>query len=806
MNRKYLAWICCLAGAAAAQEPDLIAPGRVLQTIARHDPVWEKAASTWNEGLLLGNGDLGVNVWGGGDPLIFSIDKADVWEIRHWDPPASFTWKNFRQLLDSGTMQGRDATWMRNWQRPREGGKDVRPYPTRVPIGRLELIPAGKARAATMRLNLTEATAHGEVQTEKGSLHWKCFVAATEPLIILEVDAAQGEAVPRFQLRDYTGEHPIPGAAHTMLTGVFGYPSSVWGQEDGVSYWVQPMPGSGEYAVAWRQESVSATRSRMYITIAFTPKRSGAKGEAVGNIRRAWAADAARLEEAHRRWWTDYYPASFLSIPDTRLEGLYWIEMYKLASATRPGKQPITLVGPWAQDAVMPAWQGDYHWDINVQMTYWPIYAANRLELGLPLYDMLDRCRPMMREFARKVMGTEGEFLLVSTGIDCVPHYGWADGQLAAEALPWAAHHYWLHWRYSQDKEFLKLRAVPLMKAALPPLLEELREGPDGKLHIRWGLSPEYAGSTKTFWGPDPTMDLTLLRFLLDALIEADDALAAKDPQRAEWERLRSNLAPFPTHPQEGLKVRADLRYEDSHRHHSHLSPVYPFHQVTMEKDAPLMERSLRRWILAGHGEWVGFSWAWAASIAAHAGRPSLARTLLLDYVDRFVTENTLMFQGAVAASDMTVWESGKYLTLESGFGAADAIQNMLLQSHGGVIRVFPASPPAWNSASFHRLRAEGAFLVSARRSAGRTTFVHVRSEKGGVARIRSAFGNGDVYVAGRGGPKNFRQVDSDIVVECRPGEEFYVWVGLKPEFVVRPDPGRRHEYNFFGVKTTPRW
>jgi hypothetical protein len=64
----------------------------------------------------------------------------------------------------------------------------------------------------------------------------------------------------------------------------------------------------------------------------------------------------------------------------------------------------------------------------------------------------------------------------------------------------------------------------------------------------------------------------------------------------------------------------------------------------------------------------------------------------------------------------------------------------MLLQSWGGKIRVFPAVPSSWPDATFHQLRAEGAFLVSASRSAGRTEWIQIESLAGQPATLVADF------------------------------------------------------------------
>src|SRR5690606_8049821 len=116
--------------------------------------------------------------------------------------------------------------------------------------------------------------------------------------------------------------------------------------------------------------------------------------------------DAARI--AHVNWWENYWTRSYLTIPDARFEALYYIEMYKLACSSRPGGLPVTLQGLWTLDGGMPPWAGDYHLDMNVQQSYWPIYTANRLELGEPLYRAFSECIPRWQEQCQKFFGFDG--------------------------------------------------------------------------------------------------------------------------------------------------------------------------------------------------------------------------------------------------------------------------------------------------------------------------------------------------------------------------------------------------------------
>jgi alpha-L-fucosidase 2 len=819
------------------------ATGDFAGFLERHDPVWEVPAERWSQGLPLGNGDLGAVIWGTGNPLVITLDKTDIWEKRHWTPnPEHFKWREFRKLLETGTLRAGE----KDFQRPPSpavpkvnSGSPPIPYPTRLPVGRGELRPIGQVKSARMHLNLWTATAAGEVVTDRGQIQWKALVHSSEPLMIVEIEGSGEEEKAGFSALPFN--NPKQGASQVVATlTAWGYPEPTTGTNGQASYWAQDMPTGGQYAVAWRDLAGAQGKRWILISIAFTPDARQAVARASQEVLRWQAEDIPKLVTSHQQWWAGYYPASFVSVPDTRLESLYWMEMYKLAAATRPDKPPITLQGCWSPDGVMPPWSDDYHWNINVEMTYWPIYTANRLAYGEPLYDMIDRARPGLRQFCRSFFEREGEFLCHATDIDCNPVYDWASGQLEFNGLPWMCHHYWLHWRYSQDRDFLRNRCLPLMKESVRVYLDELETKQDGLLHLPWGFSPEYSGRGRKTWGPDVTIDLALIRFLCTALREGHRALGINDAEMPRWEETLRKLTPYPLAPsgvgdetgiRGGLAVRADLPYETSHRHFSHLMALYPLKLLPSDslqerpvssriveiapwdpqppaKDAneELIEHSLRNWIYQGHGEWVGFSFCWGACLAAYVGRPELARTLLLDYTDRFTSENSFQLQGPLHGCDMSV--HGTYaLTLESGPGACAAMQEMLLQSQGGLLRVFPAAPPAWTEAAFDNLRAEGAFRVSAVRKDGRTQWVKIVSEVGGPCRLRTDLGDSDVKAWSAAGPKPFERQARVIVFDTQPGEE--IWFGT-PEVEDRPSvvplAGRPDDFHFFGVKKIPRW
>jgi alpha-L-fucosidase 2 len=149
-----------------------------------------------------------------------------------------------------------------------------------------------------------------------------------------------------------------------------------------------------------------------------------------------------------------------------------------------------------------------------------------------------------------------------------------------------------------------------------------------------------------------------------------------------------------------------------------------------------------------------------------------------------------------------------KPVTLEAGFASAAAVMEMLLQSWGGKIRVFPSVPEFWPAAYFEKLRAEGAFLVTARRERGLTQFVEISSEAGEICRLRNPFAGRDVILAESGAGQ--RKLQGDWL-------EFKTEVGKKylltPEGAAQVAPSQPslrapapETSNWFGTKKLARF
>lgn len=155
---------------------------------------------------------------------------------------------------------------------------------------------------------------------------------------------------------------------------------------------------------------------------------------------------------------------------------------------------------------------------------------------------------------------------------------------------------------------------------------------------------------------------------------------------------------------------------------------IHPLGLLNVEgtdRDRDIIRATLDRIDTLGTQAWVGYSFSWFACMLARAGQGDLALRYLTDYERAFILRNGFHVNGDQIGAGLSRFRYRPF-TLEGNFLAMEAIHEMLLQSWGGRVRIFPATPTAWRDVSFDRLRAEGGFIISAERRGGLTQRVIV--------------------------------------------------------------------------------
>ncbi|MFE5814543.1 glycoside hydrolase family 95-like protein [Streptomyces sp. NPDC056479] len=737
-----------LAGAlpaqASATTPESDAPTRSdpwRTVLDDADLVWRRMPATWYEGPFLGNGFLGSGIYaepGAGTRAVrFNVQHSEVQDHRP----------------EFGSLFGL----------------------ARLPIGHFTLEPVGTITGLDWRLGLRDAELTGTLTTDRGTLALRALVHNDRSVLAVEVTPSAGER--GFRWVFHPAEAISPRAAFKPLpAGYRGNPPAEVAEHDGVSAAVQPLLAGGQHVTAWRERSTGRART-LYVHVAHSHPGTTALDRALKAVRRTSPLPYSALAVTHRAWWHAYYRKSFLSLPDARMQRFYWIQLYKTASAARRDAPVMATSGPWLEPTPWPnTW-----WNLNAQLEYWLIHGSNHLEL-----DAITRSLSVFRD--NLATETPAPYRADSLGIPRTtdptlingatdPLTGYGVGVPGQDPptpevgnLTWALHNVWLSYRHTMDESILRDVLHPLLRKAINYYLHFLEPGPDGKLHLPATFSPEYGGDSR-----DCNYDLMLLTWGCRTLLDSAEVLGIDDALAPRWREVLARRAAYPT-DSNGFMIGADIPFAKSHRHYSHLLAVYPLYELTgrTADERALIERSLAHWV-GFEGALQGYTFTGAASMSALLGKGEDALKYLGELMSRFVQPNT-MYK-----------ESGP--VIETPLSAAQSLHDMICQSWGGTIRVFPALPAAWADVTVHDFRTQGAFLVSAVREGGATRWVRLASEAGAPCVVRHGI-TGPVEVRdGRGRPLRYSDAgDGAIRIALRKGDAALITPrGTRPDLTIAP-------------------
>ena len=731
--------VCCVAPAHGQDGPAVLGPDADsgLRLVAPID--------RWDEAVPLGNGLLGGLLWGGGSQLKLSLDRGDLWDSRIPEILKRPDWNyaTIKRLV----AEKNQAKMVEMFDAP----YNAFPYPTKIPAGRLEIALDAAQSAERFSLDLRKATGRVDVT---GNGRVEVFYSAVEPVALLRVTGP----APTWKI--------VPPASLNRL----GYNAPTTGTDAGVSWSLQQCAGELQYAVVVAQRR-DGESTLLAVTVASTA--DDADPVALGR-RRVEAALAAGYDEMfaeHAAWWAEFWARSGVRVPDAAIQAHYDLVRYFHGAASRRGAPPVPLQGVWTADAGgLPPWHGDYHHDTNTQMTYWAYQTAGHFDEGAAFLDFMWDLLPKHREFARTFYDAPGAAVPGVMTLDGSAMGGWGQYSLSPVQGAWVAQSFYWHWRYTMDRKFLADRAYPYCVEIAECLAALLEADESGKLKLPLSTSPEIHNNSMAAWlTPNTNNDLALLHWLFGALAEM--ARDLNDAPAAErWAGLLGKLDDLAVEGEAGpLRLAPDQSLAGSHRHHSHLMAIHPLgtlHVEGTDRDRKIIAASLEQTDRLGTSAWVGFSFGWYSCMAARCGDSDRALEHLDAFVKAFISRNGFNQNGDFKRLGYSNF-SYRPFTLEANFAACQAVQEMLLQSWGGTVRVFPAVPNEWADVSFDSLRAEGAFVVSARRTGGVTRRVSIRSVRGGTLVLRDPFAG----AAPAWNRADVTRVGNDFRCELKPGE-----------------------------------
>ena len=469
-------------------------------------------------------------------------------------------------------------------------------------------------------------------------------------------------------------------------------------------------------------------------------------------------------------------------------EMMFQYGRYLLIASSRDGSLPANLQGVWNYYC-SSAWAGQYVYNINLPMTYWPAFNTNLVELFKPNVDMFDAFYPKLQTNADSYLetygvsnvapaGTGGNGVCWSTAVN--PYVVNEAGKLthsgpAAVAL--TTQLYWDYYDFSRDADILE-DIYPYVEGSALFLSKTLKEY-DGKWLVANSASPEnntdWNGSYYITVGTAFDQQLTLQNYL--NLLEAARVRGldkANQDLLAIIESQIDKLDPVVIGKSGQVKEYREEEYygelgEYYHRHLSQLMGLFPGNTITAETPAWL---DAARYTLQERG--LGTT-GWSIGNRINAW----ARTK-----DGNGTHYEIQYMLKTKTRD-NLWGTHPPFQIECNFGYTAGLAEMLVQSHEGFIEVLPALPDAWATGSFEGLTARGGFEVDVAWDNGSATEVSITSNAGEELVFKYYGAANATVVDSKGNPVSFTSEGSDMIRFATTEGETYTITGLGEKVVV---------------------
>ena len=738
--------------------------GNPATTVWYHQP-----ANDFDQALVLGNGRIGAMVYGDTNEETIVLNESSVWSGSRVDNDIPGGYEHLPEirklLLEERYREAGQLTKKHFSSREKPVmGKGVGTFGRYQTLGKLHLNFDDTAGAVTdYRRMLDLESALGRVSYKRGKTSYtrEHFASAPDEVFVSRITGPVAFTVSMDRAERFVTT--AVGDRELLMTGHLndGY------DQDALQYVGRLRVVGGSVKAEGNTLHVAAEDEVMLLFAAATDYRGiagrqlsdplattisdldKAKGKSFAQLRAAQKTDHENLfnrvtltlpKTQNSRLATDQRLAAYREgAADPALSALFAnMGRYLLIGSSRPGGLPANLQGIWAEE-VHTMWNGDYHFNINTQMNYWPALTCNLVETQEPMNTFIASLVEPGSKTAKAYYNSPGWIAHRLTNI-----WGYtAPAGMDIGGPAWLCEHLWEQYAFTLDKDYLA-KVYPIMRSSVEFYLFNLYEEPENK----WLVTGPSASPENGFNQPNgkpgsgiclgPTIDMQQLRELFGNTVRAAKILGVDAELQSELKTKRARLAPNQIAPdgvlQEWLKPYEER--EPTHRHCSPLYGLYPYYEITADGTPEMAEAARKLLDRRGVGQSTGWSNAWRVNLWARLGDAEKS----IEFAHRMLTDNC--FDNMLSQFRPV---PRKLFQIEANFGLTAGIVEMLMQSQPDsgeidaqpIIRLLPALPKEWPAGKVTGLLARGGFEVDIEWADGEVVEVTIHSLKGTPGKVR---------------------------------------------------------------------
>jgi alpha-L-fucosidase 2 len=751
---------------------------------------YKQPAEKWTDALPVGNGRLGAMVFGGIQQERIQLNEESVWAgapINNNNPGAKAHLKEIQTAIFKGDYKTANELSKKYLVGT---PPNVRSYQT---LGDLGIKFYWKSAATNYKrsLNIQTGIAKTEYTVDGNKIVQEVFVSAPQNLMVITIQAEKSFDADFLLSREFNADYETGGNKKRKTDGI-SKGENHYQVQNGLAYYngqiidlASDMKGPGgkhmRYTAAMKILSQSGVQSPIVSDTAAGFKMVGSKsivliltGATDYNLdkldmdpsidpltickqilTKASSYSVASLKQIHVKDHGSFFNRVSFSLKDDNnsqyptdqrlvhvregkndngLVALYYQygRYLLMGSSRKPGKLPANLQGIW-NDLYDAPWNADFHTNINLQMNYWPAETGNLSETSVVLAKFMEKIMVPGAVTAAETYGAKGWTLHHLT--DPFGRTGVMDGVWGITNMdgPWMTLPVFDHFEFTNDTNYLRNIAYPMMKGSVEFVLDFLVPSPEGYLVTNPSHSPE-----NSFFVPNtdrkqksqmtyaPTVDMHIINALFNNFTSASSILHLDKSLAEKVIAAQKKLPPMKISAlgtiQEWIEDFEET--ELGHRHISHLLGLYPLDLISPKNPAifEAAKKTLERRLSNGGGH-TGWSKAWIVGLYARLFEPEKA----LENLNGLFKKSTLN----------NLFDTHPPFQIDGNFGAAAAISEMIMQSQNNEINLLPALPKAWNEGAMHGLRARGACTVNIDWTNGELKKATIQSSKGGTYTIR---------------------------------------------------------------------